>query len=167
MCPSSLGVGFSSHRKTVSLVPRLTWTRNQQVTIEVANYLLILLTFYNCIVPAGFLSWEIWVAFPGESQLQQSRYPTQGACGVFQCFHNPLDSDMDFGILNVCTDVNACNRTRGCVDTLRESALKVDSGRKIPCCTGESNLCRWRAGPVLQPTELHPIPTQISDHKRR
>ena len=29
--------------------------------------------FYNCIVPVGFLPWEIRVAFPGESQLQQSR----------------------------------------------------------------------------------------------
>ena len=24
-------------------------------------------TFYNCIVPMGFLTWEIRVAFPGES----------------------------------------------------------------------------------------------------
>ena len=28
----------------------------------------------------------------------------------------------------------------GCADTVRESVLKVDSGRKIPCRTGESNL---------------------------
>ena len=27
----------------------------------------------NCIVPVGFLSWKIRVAFPGESQLRQSR----------------------------------------------------------------------------------------------
>ena len=39
--------------------------------------------FYNYIVPLGFLSWKIWVAFPGESQLQQSCYPTYGACWVF------------------------------------------------------------------------------------
>ena len=30
-------------------------------------------SFYNFIVPVRFLQWEIWVAFPGESQLQQSR----------------------------------------------------------------------------------------------
>ena len=40
-------------------------------------------TFYNCIVPMGFLAWEIQVAFPGESQLRQSRYPTYGTCWVF------------------------------------------------------------------------------------
>ena len=27
---------------------------------------------YNCILPIGFPSWEIGVAFPGESQLRQS-----------------------------------------------------------------------------------------------
>ena len=25
--------------------------------------------FYNCIVPVGFLPWEIWVAFPGEMRI--------------------------------------------------------------------------------------------------
>ena len=46
---------------------------------------------------------------------------------------------MDYGIFNVHTDVNACDCTRGCTDTVRESALKVDSRRQIPCLTGE-----WR-----------------------
>ena len=32
----------------------------------------LLFTFCNCIVPMGFLPWEIQVAFPRESQLQQS-----------------------------------------------------------------------------------------------
>ena len=58
---------------------------------------------------------------------------------------------MDYGIFDLRTDVNACDCTRGCTDTVRESALKVDSGRKIPCRTGESNLRQWRAGPTLYP----------------
>ena len=37
----------------------------------------------------------------------------------------------------------------GYTDTTRESALKVDSGRKIPCRTRESNLCWQCAGPLL------------------
>ena len=37
----------------------------------------------------------------------------------------------------------------GYTDTVRESALKIYSGRKISCCTGESNLRRQRAGPML------------------
>ena len=34
-------------------------------------------------------------------------------------------------------------------DTMRESALKVDSGRKIPCHTTELNLRQQRASPVV------------------
>ena len=88
--------------------------------------------------------------FPrGKPAATGSRYQTDGACWVFQCFCNPPNSDMDRGIFNVHTDVNACDCTRGCTDTVRESALKVDSRRKIPCLTGMSNLCRRRAGSVL------------------
>ena len=37
----------------------------------------------------------------------------------------------------------------GCTDTEGESAPKVDSGRKIPCRTGESTLSQRRAGPTI------------------
>ena len=36
--------------------------------------------------------------------------------------------------------------TGGCTDTVRWSALEVDSGKKIPCRSGESNLPQWCAG---------------------
>ena len=45
---------------------------------------------------------------------------------------------------------------RGCTDTVRESALTVDSGRKIPCRTGEWNLQQRRAGPTLHPPSYSP-----------
>ena len=64
---------------------------------------------------------------------------------------------MDYGIFNVRIDINACDCTRGCTDTVRESALKVDSRRKIPCRTGESNLRRQRAGPMLYQLSYIPI----------
>ena len=64
-------------------------------------------------------------------------------------FPNPPTSDMDYRICNVRTNVNACNFTWGFTNTVRESAIKVDSGRKIPRRTGESNLSWWRAGPTL------------------
>ena len=41
---------------------------------------------------------------------------------------------------------------------VKESALKVDSGRKIPCCTGESNQRQRRAGPTLYQLSYIPIP---------
>ena len=61
---------------------------------------------------------------------------------------------MAYGTLNVRTDVNACDwtlgRGGGRTDTLRESALKDDwDKKKIPCRTGESNLRRLCAGPML------------------
>ena len=43
---------------------------------------------------------------------------------------------------------------------VRESALKVDSGRKNPCSTWESNLRRQRYGPVLY--QLSYIPTLLT-----
>ena len=73
---------------------------------------------------------------------------------------------MDYGIFHVRTDVNARDCTRGCTDTIRESALKVDCGekkkkkekkKKIPCRAGESHLHRHQAGPVLY--QLSYIPT--------
>ena len=70
---------------------------------------------------------------------------------------------MDYGIFNVRTDVNACDCTRGRKDSVRESVLKVDSGRKIPCRTGESNLRRRRAGPMLY--QLSYIPTPFRGKK--
>ena len=86
---------------------------------------------YSCIVPLGFLSREIRVAFPGESQLRQGR-ATQSTvhAGCFKCFHNPPNSGMDCMIFHVRTDVNACDCTRECMDTVRESALNVDSRRE-------------------------------------
>ena len=64
---------------------------------------------------------------------------------------------MDHGIFTMCTDVNACDCTRGCADTVKQSALKVDCRRKIPCHTGVSNLRWWRAGPLIY--QLRYIPT--------
>ena len=70
---------------------------------------------------------------------------------------------MDYGILKVCADVNACDCTWGCTDTVRESALKVDSGRKISCRTGKSNLREQRAGPTLY--QLSYIPANHANTK--
>ena len=106
-------------------------------------------TFYNCIVPMDFSHGKFGLLFPGESQLRQSRATQPTVHTGCLIIHNPLNSDMDYGIFNVRTDVNACDCARGCTDTVREPVLKVDSRRKITCRTGESNLRRRRAGPML------------------
>ena len=64
---------------------------------------------------------------------------------------------MNYRILNVRKDANACDCTRVSTDTVRESALKADSGRKIRYRTGESNLRQRRAGPTLHQLSYIPI----------
>ena len=44
------------------------------------------------------------------------------------------------------------------MDTIRESALKVDSGRKIPCHIGELNLHERRVSLTLYQLSYIPIP---------
>ena len=59
----------------------------------------------------------------GNPAATESHYPILRR---MQGFHNPPNSDLDYGIFTVRTDVNACDCTRGCTDTVRESALKTD-----------------------------------------
>ena len=47
----------------------------------------------------------------------------------------------------------------GCTDTVRESARKVDFGRKIPCRTGELNQRQRRASPTLYQLNYISTPT--------
>ena len=58
-----------------------------------------------------------------------------------------------------------------CTDTVRESALKVDSGRTVPCRTGDWNphqYCFWLQSNAL-PTELfpntNPSPEPLFEHE--
>ena len=51
-----------------------------------------------------------------------------------------------------------------CADTVRESALKADCGRKLPCCIGDSNPCQYCTIAFQSdalPTELSPPPPPI------
>ena len=106
--------------------------------------------FKKCIVPMGFIPWEIRVAFSGESKLQQSRatQPTVHAgCISVSIIHRTLT--WTTGSLT-CAQMLIHAIAHGDVRThVRESALKVDSRRKIPCRTGESNLRQRRDGPML------------------
>ena len=72
-----------------------------------------------------------------------------GACLLCLCRHKPPNSNMDYRIFNARTDVNACDCTWGCADTEKECALKAESGKQMPCRTGESNLRQRRDGPML------------------
>ena len=62
------------------------------------------------------------------------------------------------GIFNMRTDGNACNAHRGFTHTSGESALKVDSGRKIPCRIVELSQPQQGAGLTLYQLSYIPIP---------
>ena len=122
--------------------------------------------FFNCVVPLGLLPLGNSGCLIKQSATQ-SRYPTNGARWVFQCFHNAPSSDcshnapssdcfhnapssdrshdasssdcfhnapssdMVYRLLNVRTDTNAGDCTRGCTDTHK---------RVCTFRTGKSNL---------------------------
>ena len=52
----------------------------------------------------------------------------------------------------------------GCTDTVRESAPKVDFGRKIPCHIRASNLPQRHASLMCLPTELHSHPNNNNNN---
>ena len=120
---------------------------------------------YNCIITVSVVSHRDCPmgnsgCFPQEKPAATELcYPTYSAHWVFMCFHNLPNSGMDCRSFNMRTNVNACDCEHKCIDTTRESALKVDCQRKIPCHTGESNLHQQCAGLMLYQLRDIPIPT--------
>ena len=87
---------------------------------------------------SGRLTWVIKAHLPQE-QLG-SRFLS--LCVQYFCVSKQLHGSQCLG-LSTCAQMLMYAIARGgCTDTVRESALKADSGRKIPCCTGDSNP-RW------------------------
>ena len=97
-----------------------------------------------------FLLWEIRVTFPRESQLRQTRttQPTVHAgCFSVSITHRTLTWTR--GSVTCAQILMHVIAHRGVQTHVREYALKADSGRKIPCRTGESNLRQRRDGLML------------------
>ena len=84
----------------------------------------------------------------GKRAATESRYSTYGACLVFiSIINRPL---IWTTCSLTCAQMLMHAIARGCLRTHeRESAPNVDSGRKIPCRTGESNLRQRCDGPML------------------
>ena len=106
----------------------------------------------NCIVPLGFLPWEIQVAFPGESQLQRPNLRIM--LGVL-VYNNPPNSDMDYRIFNVGRDINACNCTWGCKDTCKRICTESWLWEKNPLPHQGMKPASAACRPNALPTELH------------
>ena len=87
--------------------------------------------YNSCIVPVGFLPWEIRVAFPGESQLRQShttKSSVHAGCFSVSIFHRTLTRTT--GSLTCAQMLMHAIAHRGVRTHVRESSLKVDWRRK-------------------------------------
>ena len=71
-------------------------------------------------------------------QPQNWRYPFLAVCAVFTCVQTMVWLPVS-EIFIMHTDVGVCHCTTELYEDHRESAPKVNSGRKILCCTWESN----------------------------
>ena len=148
-----------------------TWLRSEEIQFEAKKQnqkqkkqnkkvllFFFLLYFLQVYCPSGISPMGNSGCLPrGRPAATESRYPTYSAYLMFSCFHNPTNSDMYYGIFNVRLDVNACDCRRGCTNTVRESALKVDWEKNLlphRAIEPVSAVCRSDA----LPTELHPHP---------
>ena len=85
---------------------------------------------------------ELWVALPGSpymgkaQPLQEQGCPFLWVCAVYSFVQT---------VVWLCSMMHATAHG-GRMDTVTESLVKADSGRKIPCCTGDLNMrqyCTW------------------------
>ena len=102
------------------------WKKYVSATLWV-DYYFFKLFFYPSVGNLGHFT------YVRLQQLQEQCYTFLPVCAVLLCFQTMVWLQI-LGIFNVCTDMYAIAQ-EGCMDTIKESALKVDSGRKIPCCT--------------------------------
>ena len=104
----------------------------------------------------GFLPWEIWVAFSGESQRRQSRttQPTvHTGCFSVSISHHTLT--WTTGSLTCAHMLMHAIAHRNVRTHVRESALKVDSWRKSHAAPGNQTCVSG----LLFATELRPHPS--------
>ena len=75
---------------------------------------------------------DIWVALPGYSY--SSCESSASHCSPFMCLNSTVAACV--WDVYVYTCMMHVTTPRGCMNAVRESALKVDCGRKIPCPAG-------------------------------
>ena len=120
-----------------------------------------------CIVPMRLLAWKIRVSFPGESHLRPSCaiQPTILA-GCFSVFIILRKLTWTTGSLT-CAQMWMHAIAHGGYEHRKRVCTEIDSGRKIPCRTEESNLRRWSAGPMLYQLSYIPACKGTSKYLRQ
>ena len=112
----------------------------------------LLLFLFACCFTTLLLSLvakQFWSPYLDKAQQpHEQRYPFLSACDVqfLVCPNNGIRPPMFLGCLTCAQVLMPAIAQGSCTDTVRESALRVDSRRKIPCRTGDSNPrqhCVW------------------------
>ena len=130
------------------------WFRNVPFTF----FTFVTLLFTTVLSQWDFSHGKFELLPPGESQLRQTRSThttVHAGCFSVSIIHRTRTWTTES--LTCAQMLMHATAYGGCTDTVRESALKVDSGRKIPCRTGDSNLRQRRAGPMLYQLSYTPI----------
>ena len=84
--------------------------------------------------------WEIRVTLPGYgTAAARAALPIRiSVCSIFVCPNSGMAASV-LGFLTCAQKLLQTIAHGGCTDTVRESALKVDTGKKIPCRPGDLN----------------------------
>ena len=77
-------------------------------------------------------------ALPIPVCVKEQRYPFLSVCRIFLCPDSGVAASV-WDFLTCAQMLRHVIEHGGCTDTVRELALEVDSGRKIPCHTRDSN----------------------------
>ena len=91
----------------------LAWKRRKCANSFICRlHFLLLVVFCLTVLSHWDFSMGNLGCFPwGKPAATESRYPIYGACWVFLCFHNPSNSDMDYWICHMHSDITAWDCT--------------------------------------------------------
>ena len=108
----------------ICLIFDLFWLHGREHCINAGNGFIrkshFTFTFLQLYCPDGISSTGNSGRFPSrKSAATKSRYPSLRCMLGVSVLHKPTISDMYYRIFNARTDVNACDCTRGCTDTVR------------------------------------------------
>ena len=103
----SLHVLVEKPRRRFADISCISVTKEAEKTEAKSGVYLFFTLFLKLNCSIGISPMEKSGCFPrAKPAATESRYPTYGACWVFQRFHNPPNSDMDYRIFNVHADVS-------------------------------------------------------------
>ena len=93
---------------------------------------------------------KIWSSYPGKATATvRAALPIpKSACNIL-CVPKQWFGCQCLGFLMCAQMFIHAIAHWGCTNTVKESALKVDSWRKMSCCAGELNPRQQRADPML------------------